>query len=160
MTPLITAAAGTDPAPVYAALAALVRDTLPVRLFTVMEIDHRRNVAWRSYTNMPDAYPTSGEKPVENNAWTDQVQGRHETFVANSIQDIAAVFPDHALIQSLGCESCLNLPVVVAGQVLGTLNFLDGPGFFTPDRVAVIDGLKPAGTLALLAAERIRQGAA
>jgi len=63
---------------------------------------------------------------------------------------IAAVFPDHELIQSLGCESCLNLPIVVGGIVIGTLNCLDEAGHYTPERVAVSETLKQAGAVAFL----------
>lgn len=159
MNTLAAAVAGTDTTAIFDALARVVRETIRVRLFTVMEVDPIRRVATRSYSNMPEAYPPSGEKPMVQNAWSDLVEGRHEVFVANSHQEIADVFPDHQLIQSLGCESCLNLPIVVNGQVLGTLNCLDKAGFFTPERVVLARSLQPAGALALLAADRIRADA-
>lgn len=148
-----------QPAAAFAALDALVQHTIGARLFTLMEIDHKRGVARRNYSNMPEAYPTSGEKPIEPNAWTAQVQDRHESFVANSIDEIAAVFPDYELIQSLGCESCLNLPVVVGGHVLGTLNCLDVAGHFTPQRLAAAETLKDAGALAFLLLAHLREKA-
>ena len=151
MTEIATAMAGGDqPMATFKALEDLVMQTLGAKLFTTMEIDYERGVARRNYSNMPEAYPTSGEKPIIENAWTAQVQDRHETFVANSIEDIAAVFPDHELIQSLGCESCLNLPIIVAGRAIGTLNCLHDAGYYTPDRVAAAQGLKQAGALAFL----------
>ena len=119
-------------------------------LFTLMEIDRRRGIARRNYTNQPDAYPASGEKPIQTNAWTEQVQNRQKTFVANTIEEIAAVFPDHELIQSLGCESCLNLPIVVGGTVIGTLNCLHEAGHYTPERVQAAEILKQPGALAFL----------
>jgi GAF domain-containing protein len=70
--------------------------------------------------------------------------------VANSIEEIAAVFSDHELIRSLGCESCLNLPIVVGGIVIGTLNCLDEAGHYTPERVAASETLKQAGAVAFL----------
>ncbi len=39
--------------------------------------------------------------------------GDKRTFVANDIDGIAAVFSDHELIQSLGCESVVNVLIVV-----------------------------------------------
>lgn len=151
MTNLTDALASENqPAATFEALEALVIDTIGAKLFTTMEIDPPRGVARRNYSNMPDAYPTSGEKPIEDNAWTKQVQDRHETFVANSIEEIAAVFPDHELIQSLGCESCLNLPIVVNGRAIGTLNCLHDAGHYTPDRVAAAEELKQFGALAFL----------
>ncbi|MEO9517532.1 MAG: GAF domain-containing protein [Paracoccaceae bacterium] len=151
MTDLIKAMASTNqPMATFKALEALVDKTISVKLFTLMEVDNERGVARRNYSNMPNAYATSGEKPISDDAWTQQVQGRQETFVANSIEEIAAVFPDHALIQSLGCESCLNLPIVVNGNVIGTLNCLHDAGHFTPERVAAAESLKQAGALAFL----------
>lgn len=153
MTQMIKALACKDqPLATFQALEQLVSDRIGVKLFTLMQIDHVRGVACRNYSNMPVAYPVSGEKPVQENAWTTQVQGRQETFVANSIDEIAAVFPDHALIRSLGCESCMNIPVVIAGQVRGTLNCLHEAGHYTPARVAAAEELKEAGALAFLMA--------
>jgi len=150
------AAAQSQPETAFKALQKLVEDTIGVKLFTLMEIDHNRNVAWRSYTNMPDAYPTKGEKPRMQNKWSDIVDRRHETFVANTIEEIAEVFGDYGLIQSLGCESCLNLPIIINGKLRGTLNCLHDAGHYTPERVNAAQTLKSAGALAFLLAESIR----
>ena len=150
------AIARDQPGRTYRALERLVDRTIGVKLFTLMEIDHDRDVAWRSYSNMPDSYPLQGEKPLMRNRWSEIVADRHGPFVANSIEEIAEVFSDHALIRSLGCESCLNLPVVIRGRLRGTLNCLHEAGHYTSDRVAAAQSLKPAGALAFLLAESIR----
>ncbi|WP_299948338.1 GAF domain-containing protein [uncultured Ruegeria sp.] len=148
-----------QPEAIFKAVADEVSKTIGAKLFTIMELDREKRVARRSYTNMPDAYPATGEKPMREDAWSAQVEGRHETFVANTIEEIASVFPDHELIQSLGCESCLNLPIVVAGKVIGTLNCLHKAGHYTADRVAAAETLKQPGALALLVANAVRKGA-
>ena len=51
------------------------------------------------------------------------------------------MFPDADTIAALGCGSVLNLPVMQAGQVIGTLNLLEAPGHFTPPVVARAQGL-------------------
>ena len=146
-----------QPLPTFRALERLVDETIGVKLFTLMEIDRARGVARRFYSNMPDAYPTSGEKPIVPNVWTERVEGRGEAFVANDIDEIAAVFPDHGLIRSLGCESCLNLPVTIGGQVIGTLNCLHAAGHYTPARVAAAETLKLPGALAFLLAATLKK---
>jgi GAF domain-containing protein len=157
MTYLTEALASTDqPDATFKALERLVNETIGVTLFTLMEIDHDKGVARRNYTNMPEAYPVSGEKPMQPNRWSKQVEGRHETFVANTIEEIADVFPDAELIASLGCGACMNVPIVVAGQVLGTLNCLNVKGHFTPERVAAAETLKEAGAIAFLLNERMK----
>ena len=143
---------GDQPETTFAALCRIVQDTIGARLFTVTEFVPERSVAVRRYSNMPDDYPVSGEKPLQHNKWMETVLHRHETFVANSIEEIAEVFPDFELIQSLGCESCLNLPVVIAGELRATVNCLHDAGHYTPDRVVAADSLKPAAALAVLLA--------
>ncbi|MDG2260659.1 MAG: GAF domain-containing protein [Paracoccaceae bacterium] len=152
-------AAKGQPDQTFEALAQLVQDTIGVKLFTTMVIDRDRNVARRNFTNMPDAYPVSGEKPRHKNRWTDIVEDQHKTFVANSIEEIADVFPDYELIQSLGCESCINVPVTIDGQVIGTLNCLHEAGHYTPERVRAADALKMPGAVAFLLHEKYNQGA-
>ncbi len=146
-----------QPEAAYAALEALVDDTIGITLFTMMELDLGRGVARRTYSNMPEAYPSSGEKPMQPGKWSETVEGRHETFVANSIEDIAEVFADHELIQSLGCESCLNLPIVAGGKLLGTLNCLNVAGHFTPERVAAAETLKLPGAAVFLLAQSLKK---
>ena len=90
--------------------------------------------------------------------WSEKVEGRHETFVANTIAEIAEVFPDHELILSLGCESCINIPVVIGGQVAGTLNCLHEAGHYTPERVAASEQLKLPGAVAFLLLASMNKG--
>lgn len=131
-------AAATTETEIFDALYALTQTVTKAHLFTVMTVDMEAGLARRAYTNMPEAYPTSGTKPITRDAWFAQVHDRHETFVANTISDIAAVFPDYELINSLGCQSVLNLPVVLDGNLAATVNILNGESFFTPARVQEI----------------------
>ncbi len=106
----------------------------------------------RVHSSHPEAYPVSGRKPKGAGPWHDLVMVQRRPFVANAIEDIAEVFPDWQLIQSLGCGSALNIPVVVADRVLGTINLLDATGHYTPDRVEAALALRPLYALAFLAA--------
>ena len=81
-------------------------------------------------------------------------------IVANDIAGIAAVFPDHALIKSLGCESVINVPIVIGGEVLGTINCLHVAGFYTEEKVAASEGLKLPGAVCVLLDERDARGGA
>lgn len=120
---------------VFDALYQLSNALVPVRLWTVMSLDPEAGLARRAYSNMPDAYPASGTKPMVDNAWSAIVRGQHKCFVANTLTDIAGVFPDHELIGSLGCGSVLNLPIVHDDQLIGTVNLLDAEHHFTPERL-------------------------
>ena len=157
MTTIEALAEKDQPTAVFAALEQEVQNSVGAKLFTIMTLDREADLARRHYSNMPEAYPSGGSKPMLHNAWADQVIHRHQNFMANSIEEIAEVFPDHELIQSLGCESCLNIPIVFKGLVIGTLNLLDRAGYFTPERVAKAESLKTSGALALLVAMQTKE---
>lgn len=148
------AAEKADAQAAFDALCELTKQVVGVKLFTVMTHDARTGEAGRVYSNMPEAYPVSGRKPANETDWTRQVIGEKRTFVANDIEGIAAVFSDHELIKSLGCESVINVPIIVGGQVLGTINCLHEAGFYTREKVEAAEALKLPGTVCLLLNER------
>lgn len=125
----------------WRALDHLAKQIAGHMLFTTTVVDVSAGLVRRSYSNMPADYPTSGTKPLRGNTgdWFDTVFGRRQTFVANTIEDIARVFPDHELIGSLGCGSVVNLPVVLWGELVATINLLDAAHHYTPERVAAIE---------------------
>jgi GAF domain-containing protein len=149
-----TLATAAEPQEAFAALGRLTEELVGVKLFTIMTHDAETREASRIFSNMPDAYPVSGKKPANETDWSRQVMGEKRTFVANDIEGIAQVFYDHELIKSLGCESVINVPVIVAGRVLGTINCLHEAGFYTPERVAGAEALKLPGAACLLLNER------
>lgn len=138
-----------SPDTVFAELAAAIG----ARLFTVTTHDPEAQLFRRAYTSHPAEYPVSGTKPMARDAWGDQVIGRHESFVANTTAGFSGLFPDHALINALGCHSVINVPVLRGdGEVAGTVNALDAEGWFTPGRVARIEALVAERNAALVPA--------
>jgi len=114
---------------------------LGTRLFTVTKLDEEQALHARVFTSHPVEYPLSGTKPLERDGWYDLTVTGQQTFVANTVPEFAAYFFDHALIVSLGLGSCINVPVVEGGRVLGTVNLLAEEGHFTPDRLAAYERL-------------------
>lgn len=121
----------------YHALQVLTEEIVGVKLFTVMTVDMAEGVARRAYTSNPRAYPATGTKPIHRNEWFDIVHRDRHPFVANTIEDIAKVFPDHELIDSLGCQSVINLPVILRDELVATVNMLHEGGFYTPGRLEI-----------------------
>lgn len=138
----------------YDALCDLAKATVGAKLFTVMTVDMQAMLARRAYTDDPKNYPTSGTKPIEMDRWFEQVHGRHEIFVANTLSDIATVFPDSELIGKLGCESVINLPVILGGNLVATLNLLHEEGYYTPERVLLAQNILNLPAMAVLALGR------
>ncbi|PZR01023.1 MAG: GAF domain-containing protein [Cereibacter sphaeroides] len=130
----------TDADAIFRDLHNAVAALAGARLFTVTRIDLEHGLARRIYTSDAKAYPTSGTKPIHQDGWTAQVIEGQQSFVANTTAEFAVYFPDHALINQLGCYSALNVPVVDKGQTIATVNVLDDQDRFSPATVAAIEG--------------------
>ena len=152
------AEAGNQPEKVYAALEALTKALVGVKLFTIMTSDTTDKLSERIYSNMPEEYPVSGTKPYNETHWSEITLNQKKTFVANTIEDIAQVFDDHEQIKSLGCESVINVPITVGGEVVGTINCLHERDFYTPERVQAAEALKLPGAVCMLLHEKMRHG--
>ena len=69
----------------------------------------------------PDIRPQEPSRCVAiTGDWFDRVFNKRQTFVANTIDDIAKVFPDHELIGSMGLGSVINFPLVLGGELVAT----------------------------------------
>lgn len=147
---------GGQPAKAFAALEAMTRDIIGVKLFTVMTSDTSRKESERVYSSMPDVYPVSGTKPYNETHWSEITLKNKQTFVANTIGEIAKVFDDHELILSLGCESVINVPIIVDGAVIGTINCLHEEGYYTEERVKAADQLKLPAAACMMLHARIK----
>ena len=136
----------------WVALQDLARTLIGAKLFTVMTVDMKNEVARREYTSDAESYPVSGTKPIRYDHWFDIVHKQRKSFIANTIAEIATVFPDYETIWSLGCGSVINIPVVVGGELLGTVNCLDVEHHYSPEKVELSKYLAIPAKLALLAA--------
>lgn len=121
------------------------------RLFTVTRLDEDKALFARVFTSQPVEYPVSGTKPMEKDGWYDTTIAGKRTFVANTPSEFAKYFFDHELIVSLGLGSCINVPVVDQGRVLGTVNILAEAEHFTPERLASYESLVADASPALAA---------
>jgi hypothetical protein len=109
------------------------------RLFTVMTVDLDAGLARRVFSDHPTEYPVTGTKPIHRDTWFDIVHGEKRSFVANTLVDIAKVFPDFELIKSLGCGSVVNLPVILRDDLVATINLLHVEYHYTAERVASLE---------------------
>lgn len=135
----------------FPALEDLYQDAIGHRLFScsIFRMSGLQSgVAARIYSNDLVHYPLSGLKEIVPNRWTEQVIARREIFVANSVAGFSDVFPDHALIASLGLGSVVNVPIVLRGDFVGTVNLLHEAGYYTPERLAPLDSLTLPALLA------------
>ena len=130
------------PDDVFTALYQLVKNFIEIKLFTLTTFDIPNAQAQRIFSNMPKEYPISGTKPIEKSDWTEIVLDKHDYFVANNIGDLTKVISDYSLIEKLGCQSVVNLPVVVDGTLLGTVNCLHEENYFTSEKIKDLEQIK------------------
>lgn len=152
---LIRAQAERDqPAAVFHALDKALAAEPGHILFTVLLHHPRQRENERFYSNMPEAYPVGGRKPVTDHPWMQQVIQAGRPYIGRTRADIQYVFYDYELIWSLGCESVLNLPVRWAGETLGTLNLLHRSGHYTEADLPQVQHLAALALPALLVLTR------
>ena len=132
-------AALSDPGPpetLFKAIDKAVADAVGHKLFTLLYVAPNKKRVKRLYTNMPREYPVGGYKEVKDTPWHKRVVEERRAWVGRNAKDIEWAFFDHKLILSLGCESAMNVPVVYAGRLLGTMNLLDKAGHYKDSDVA------------------------
>lgn len=122
-----------------------------LKLVTVTARDPADGSFLRLYSSQPGAYAAQGRKPANETDWSRHVIDEHKTFVANDYESLAKAMFDHEQIRALGMESIVNIPVVVTGEVIGTLNCLAGPGHFDDAIVAGCEAMRLPVAAALLA---------
>ncbi|KZL17038.1 hypothetical protein PsAD2_03241 [Pseudovibrio axinellae] len=102
------------------------------KLFTLTTVHPDGCGVVRLYSSAQGAYSTAGTKPIEKEGgWYEQVFVRQKPFLGYTIEDVRHYFPDHEKIAAMGLGATLNLPVVVSGEVVGTVNLLDRDHAYT-----------------------------
>lgn len=134
-----------QPQATFDAINAALAATVGHRLFTVLVHHPAQRESERIYTNMCEAYPVGGRKPVTDSPWMQQVMQRGLPYIGRNADDLREVFYDHALIDSLGCRSVLNIPLRWQGETLGTLNLLHEENWYGTQHI------EPARVFAQLA---------
>jgi GAF domain-containing protein len=122
-----------SPPRIFRAVEMLSAAVIGHRLFTVMRHDPERAEVERVHSSMPAVYPVGGRKQKKDTAWSDRVLRDMAIFRANEPERIRAAFDDHAIIARLGLGSVLNIPLILAGRCVGTMNLLHEAGWYTQD---------------------------
>ena len=133
MTPFeasLAALRAGPPEALFQAVDAALKASVGHKLFTLLYVAPTGLRVKRIYTNMPKEYPVGGYKEVTATPWHEQVIKQQKPWVGYTAKDIEWAYFDHELIKSLGCESAMNVPVVYAGRVLGTMNLLDAANHY------------------------------
>jgi hypothetical protein len=141
-----------QPGVIFTALDGLTRSLVGHQLFTLLIVDG--DEVARVYSNRPAEYAVSGRKPMGRTPWGDLVLKNQKPYLGRDKPAIRWAFFDHALIESMGLGSVINIPVVYGGACLGTMNLLDAEHHYRPEHVAPVAALAPLLIPAFLGARR------
>lgn len=113
------------------------------RLLTLLAWMEADNDVQRIWSSNPVDYPVSARKPMGVTEWGSQVLHRRQPWIGRNADDIRWAFPDHALIERLGCASCISGLVEWDGQLLGVVAMLDAENAYTEDDMAGLNAIAP-----------------
>lgn len=143
-----------QPAALFAAFDRLCAGTLGHRLLTLLEWAPETNDVERLYSSRPQDYPLLRRKPMGPTEWGALVLKGGQSWIGRTADDIRWAFPDHELIASLGCASCINAPVLWDGEVLGVASLLDAENAYDEADLQALVAIAPLLAPGFLARRR------
>lgn len=124
-----------QPAAVFEAAGRAFSKLVGFGLYTVTWIVPGGKEVERLHSTNTAVYPVGGRKPVTQDDYDTLVNQGKQPFLARTPAEFAS-FPDQAVIVGLGLGAVMNLPVIYAGAVLGTVNLLDREGAYEENHLA------------------------
>ena len=135
----------------FAALDLVLRRYPGHKLFTVLEIDWDRGENQRVYTSDPLGYPCGGVKRLlPDSEFFKRVVVEGTARLCPDREACRRAFPDYALIESLGCESAINVPIRSQDSTIGSLNLLHQSGWYEPGMSSFLEPLAAMAATVLL----------
>lgn len=132
------------PQAAFEAVDAATQALVGHELFTVLLCLPGGEEVERVYSSRPDAYPVQGRKRLGPTPFGDLVLRRRQPFLGPDRAAIRWAFADHALIESLGLGSVINVCVEHGGDLLAVLAVLHREGHLREEgQVALVRALTP-----------------
>ena len=107
-------------------------------LFTVLEVDWVQGLVRRSYSSDELHYPSGGKKELMESEWAKTVIHRQSVFSAHDESAFRSAFADFELLESMGLRFAVNVPIVVNGKTIRTLNLLRSSHAFGQKELTLI----------------------
>lgn len=109
------------------------------KLFTVLAIDWDARQNRRIYSSSPALYPCGGAKPLQHDGeFFTQVVEQGKSRICRNRDECRAAFFDFALIEELGCESAINVPIRTKGLTIGSLNLLHEAAWYSEEMIPAL----------------------
>ena len=122
---------------IFELLENAFQDMIGHKLFTVLRYDKSSLELERIYSSNPSNYPLNGIKKLTNTDWSKIVLVDGNVYIGYNSNDIKLSFPDYELIERLGCRSVMNIPLILEGNVVGSVNLLNKENWYNEHQVQV-----------------------
>ena len=122
---------------IFCLLDNAFQDLIGHKLFTVLRYDKISLELERIYSSNPSNYPLNGIKKLTNTDWSKIVLVDGNVYIGYNSNDIKLSFPDYELIERLGCRSVMNIPLILKGNVVGSVNLLNKENWYNEHQVQV-----------------------
>jgi hypothetical protein len=126
---------------VFEVVSRVFQNEVGFRLLTVTAILDGASKVKRLWSSNCDIYPIGGTKLLGNDEWNHIVIQQQKPIVCDEPSDVRRMFADHEDIARLNCGAGVNLPVILRGSVIGTVNIFHEPRWFTATRLARANAL-------------------
>jgi GAF domain-containing protein len=131
-------------------LGERVEDQLENGLLTILVPDIDRNCLVRIYSSDEEAYPLGDADIIEPTPWFNRLLDSKEPVIANNEAAIEHWLPDFVGFREAGYGALANLPVLVAGEVVGIVNVMARAGELTGACVDSLQRELPTAALAIM----------
>lgn len=140
-------ALAAGPQPLMALLSQWFIALPGVRTVTYLATAPDRSVTHRIGTSDPVGFPIGGSDPIDGNAWNVRIFEEKRAIIGDTPALMAQFIPETDQLVAMGYGATLCAPIVIAGDVRGTVNLLGDAGIFTPATLAEIETLLPIAGL-------------
>lgn len=143
----LTEALAAGRAPCIALLGELFTSLPGVRTMTILATAPDRSIVHRIGSSDAAHFPLGGFDPIDDGAWCRRIFGDRLPVIGNTPEEMAAYIPEAQQLAAMGYGATICVPVLIEGEVRGTVNLLGEAQAFTPERLAEIRTLLPLAAL-------------
>jgi GAF domain-containing protein len=118
-----------------------------VRTVTYLATAPDRSVTHRIGTSDHKRFPIGGFDPIDNGAWCQHIFWDKRPIIGNSPAEMAVYIPETSALVEMGYGATMCAPIIIAGEVRGTVNLLGDAGILTPALLASFTALLPIAAL-------------
>lgn len=138
-------------ADVLDALVGLLAEQPGVLDATLLIVSEDRTSVTRAATSNPKMFPIGGGETLSpDDPWCQRIMVERKPVIADGRAGLAQYLTDWQAIEAAGYGASGSFPVVVGGQVIGTINILAAQEHFTPERIVMTESILPFAALAFL----------